>query len=73
MVSVDHEGKLFERRNANEPVGCYNPTTLVNVLLNYLSNAFCDATNTHDGFDAEPREFDQAKNPGFVSSSAIKV
>lgn len=48
-------------------------TTLVNVILNYLSNAFCDATNTHDGFDAEPREFDQAKNLWFVSLSAIKV
>jgi len=50
-----------------------NPTTLFNVLLNYFSNAFCDATNTRDGFAAEPGEFDQAKNPRFVSSSAIKV
>jgi hypothetical protein len=50
-----------------------NPTMLVYVLSNYLSNAFCDATNKHDGFDAEPREFYQAKKPGFVSSSAIGV
>jgi hypothetical protein len=50
-----------------------NPTTLFNVLSNYLSSAFCDETNTHDGFDAEPRKLDQVKNPGFVSSSAVEV
>jgi hypothetical protein len=50
-----------------------NPTTLFNVLSNCFLNAFCDATNMHDGFVFEPQKFYQAKNPRFVSSSAVEV